>query len=157
MDAILTRAEGAYTYTYDQYTVFYNGDHVYIGGKEFPVGQCCVDVLNLDDAVLDEINQRVRAFVPAARALLTEKTDSAAALAQEKLNAVWDLIFTLPVYRDLSMDEECITLSSGLLQMRKSGRRCRTLPLRGTPSFMGCLWTWPALLITSVDSSSRSQ
>ena len=96
-----------YTYTYDQFTVFFYGSHVYIGGKEFPIGQCVVDVMNLDESVLDEIEQRAKAFVPAARNLLTEKTDSAVALAQEKLNAVWNIIFSLPVYRDLKMDEEC--------------------------------------------------
>ena len=42
----------------------------------------------------------------AAVDLLTKKTDSAAAFAQERLNAVWDLVFTLPVYRDLNMDKE---------------------------------------------------
>ena len=46
-------------------------------------------------------------FIPAGLALLKEKTDSAAALAQERLNAVWDIVFSLPVYRDLKMDEEC--------------------------------------------------
>lgn len=99
------RVEISYTYTYDQFTVFFYRDHVFVGGKEYPIGQCCVDILNLDDAVLDEINRRVKAFVPAARDLLTEKTDSAAALAQERLNAVWDIVFSLPVYQDLKMDE----------------------------------------------------
>ena len=36
-----------------------------------------------------------------------EKTNSAAVSAQEKLNAVWDIIFALPVYRDLNMDYDC--------------------------------------------------
>lgn len=106
MEDPLIRIEGAFTCTYDQFTVFFYGDHVYIGGKEFPTGQCVVDTVNLDESVLDEIDQRVREFIPAAQALLEEKTDSAAALSQERLNAVWDLIFTLPVYRDLPMDEE---------------------------------------------------
>ena len=66
-----------------------------------------MDIVNLDEAVLKEIDQRVWKFIPAAQALLTEKTDSAAALAQEKLNAVWDIVFSLPVYRDLKMDEAC--------------------------------------------------
>jgi hypothetical protein len=64
-------------------------------------------VVNLEEAALDEIDQRVNAFIPTALALLEEKTDSAAALAQERLNAVWDIVFSLPVYRDLKMDEEC--------------------------------------------------
>lgn len=103
----LESIEIPYTYTYDQFTVFFYGDRVFVGKKDYPIGQYCVDMLNLDEAVLDEIIQRVKAFVPAARNLLTEKTDSAAVLAQEKLNAVWDVIFSLPVYRDLKMDEEC--------------------------------------------------
>ena len=103
----MERIESEYTYTYDQFTVFFYGDKVFVGGREYPIGQCCVDILNLDEAVLDEIDQRVREFVPLAMDLLKEKTDSAAALAQERLNAVWELIFSLPVYRDLKMDEPC--------------------------------------------------
>ncbi len=87
--------------------MFFYGDHVFIGGKEYPIGQCCVDVVNLDEVVMNEIDQRVSAFIPAALALLKEKTDSAAVLAQERLNAVWDMVFSLPVYRDLKMDEAC--------------------------------------------------
>ncbi len=63
MEDTLEQIEGAYTYTYDQFTVFFYGDHVYIGGREFPIGQCCVHVLNLDDAILGEINQRVKELV----------------------------------------------------------------------------------------------
>lgn len=106
MEEQLVRIEGVFTYTYDQFTVFFYGDHIYIGGKEFPTGQSVVEILNLDESVLDEIGLRVRKFIPAAQALLTEKTDSAAARTQERLNAVWDIIFTLPVYRDLPMDKE---------------------------------------------------
>ena len=35
------------------------------------------------------------------------KSDSAAAFAQERLNAVWELVLTLPVYRALKLDETC--------------------------------------------------
>jgi len=42
---------------------------------------------------------------------LQEKTDSAAVFAQEKLNADWDLIFELPVYRTLLLD--MVPISSG--------------------------------------------
>ena len=52
----LDRIERIYTYTYDQFTVFFYGSHVFIGGKEYPIGQCCVDVVNLDEAVMNEIN-----------------------------------------------------------------------------------------------------
>ena len=100
------RTEFEYTYMYDRFTVFFYGNRVFVGKKDYPVGQCCVDILNLDEALFDEINRRVKDFVPAARNLLAEKTDSAATLAQERLNAVWDIVFTLPVFRDLKMDKE---------------------------------------------------
>ena len=96
-----------YTHMYDQFAVFFYGDRVFIGKKDYPIGQCCANILNLDEAVLDEIDRRIRELIPAAMELLREKTDNAAALAQEKLNAVWELIFSLPVYRDLKMDEPC--------------------------------------------------
>ena len=103
----MKRTEFEFTYTYDQFTVFFYGDRVFVGKQDYPIGQCCMDILNLDEAVFVEIARRVRELVPAARDLLTEKTDSATALAQERLNAVWELIFALPVYRNLKMDEPC--------------------------------------------------
>lgn len=47
--------KGEYTYTYDQFMVFFYGDRVFIGGKDYPLGQCCVDILNVDDVILDKI------------------------------------------------------------------------------------------------------
>ena len=93
--------------TYNPFTVFFYGDRVFAGKKDYPIGQCCVDVMNLPEPILDEIDRRVKLFIPAARKLPTEKTDSAAALAQERLNAVWELVFALPVYRNLKMVEAC--------------------------------------------------
>ncbi|MDE6589357.1 MAG: hypothetical protein K2K53_03215 [Oscillospiraceae bacterium] len=63
-------------------------------------------MMNLNEAVLKKIARRVKVCISAAVDLLTKKTDSAAAFAQERLNAVWDLVFTLLVYRDLNMDKE---------------------------------------------------
>lgn len=95
-----------YTYTYDQFTAFFHSDRVYLSEKNYAIGQCCVDIMNMDETVLDEIDRRVEEFVPAAWALLPKKTNSAPASAQKKLNAVWDLIFAMPVYRELNMDLE---------------------------------------------------
>ena len=69
----MERTEFEYTYTYDQFIVFFYGDRVFIGRKDYPVGQCCVDILNLGETVLDKIDQRVREFIPAAENLLIEK------------------------------------------------------------------------------------
>lgn len=80
--------EFEYTYTYDRFAIFFYGERVFVGKKDYPIGQCRVDILNLDETLFDEINQRVKDFVPTARAFLTEKSDSASTLAQERLNAV---------------------------------------------------------------------
>ena len=67
------RIELDYTYTYDQFTVFFYGDRVFAGKKDCSIGQCCVDVMNLDESILDEIDRRVSLFISAARKLPAEK------------------------------------------------------------------------------------
>lgn len=91
---------------FDRFTVFFTSDKVFLDGTAFPLGQLTTDVLNLDGKMLTMIDQRVNDFISAVWPLLQEKTDSAASSAQERLNAVWDLIFELPVYRSLQLDIE---------------------------------------------------
>ena len=92
--------------TFDRFSVFFTGDTVFLDGAAFPLGQLTTDVLNLDGEVLTEIDRRVNHLMSAVWTLLQEKTDSAARSAQERLNAVWDLVFDLPVYRGLRLDAE---------------------------------------------------
>ena len=66
----------------------------------------CNNSYALDGEILAEIDRCENDLMPAVQTLHQEKTDSAARSAQERLNAVWDLIFELPFYRDLSLDVE---------------------------------------------------
>ena len=91
---------------FDRFTVFFSGDAVFLDGTAFPLGWLTTEFLNLDGEVLTEIDRRVSIFLPAVQRMFREKTDSAARSAQERLNAVWDLVFELPVYRDLYLDTE---------------------------------------------------
>lgn len=91
-------------HSFDCFSVLFGKGEVFVNGKAFPLGQCTTDILNLDGAVLTELDRRIGALIPAVQTLLQEKTDSAARSAQELLCAVWDLIFSFPVYRDLNMD-----------------------------------------------------
>ena len=91
---------------FDRFSVLFGKGAVFANGKCFPLGQCSTDILNLDDGMLTELDQRIGDFLSAVLPLFQEKTDSAASSAQEKLNAVWDLIFTLPPYRELDMGLE---------------------------------------------------
>ena len=63
----MERTEFEYTYTYDQFTVFFYGDRVFIGGKDYPVGQCCVDILNLDESLFDEIRACLKNMTDCAK------------------------------------------------------------------------------------------
>lgn len=91
---------------FDRFSVFFTGDTVFLDGAAFPLGQLTTDVLNLNGGLLTEIDRRVDDFISVVWTLLQEKTDSAARSAQERLNAVWDLVFDLPVYRGLRLDTE---------------------------------------------------
>ena len=90
--------------SFDSFSVLFGNGEVFVNGKTFPLGQCSTDILNLDSGVLAELDRRIAKMMPAVESLLQEKTDSAARSAQEQLSAVWDLIFSFPVYRDLNMD-----------------------------------------------------
>lgn len=90
---------------FDCFSVLFGQGELYIGGESFPLGQCATDILNLDSAVLTELDRQVGVLMPTAKNLFGEKTDSAACSAQEQLNAVWDMIFGLPVYQDLELDK----------------------------------------------------
>lgn len=69
--------------TFDRFSVFFTEDTVFLDGTVFPLGQLTTDILNLDNEVLTEIDQRVNDFISAMWILLQEKTDSAARSAQE--------------------------------------------------------------------------
>lgn len=73
------------------------------GGASFPLGQITTDFLNMDEQILAEIDKCVREFSKEMRALFKHKNNDAVSL-QEKLNAVWNVTFTLPFYCDLPLD-----------------------------------------------------
>ena len=89
---------------FDCFSVLFGKNEVFINGKMFPLGQCSTDILNLDSAVLTELDRRISKLMPAVKNLFCEKTDSAAGSVQELLKAVWDLVFAMPLYRDLNME-----------------------------------------------------
>ena len=100
---------------YDQFSVLFWEDNVILGGgASFPLGQITTDFLNMDEQVIAEIDKWVREFTTGMRAMFYHKNNDAVIPLQEKLNAVWDVIFTLPFYRDLPLD---IHSSHNLLPM----------------------------------------
>ena len=49
-----------FTHTYDQFTTFFYDGRVYLSDTSYPIGQCCVDIVNMDEEVLSEIDRCVR-------------------------------------------------------------------------------------------------
>ena len=92
--------------SFDKFSVLFGKSEIFLNGRSFPLGQCSTDILNLNGAVLAELDGLISSFLSSVLPFMQEKTDSAVSSAQEELNAVWDLIFTLPLYKELSMDLE---------------------------------------------------
>ena len=38
-----------FTHTYDQFTTFFYDGRVYLSDTSYPIGQCCVDIVNMDE------------------------------------------------------------------------------------------------------------
>ena len=71
----------------------------------YPIGQCCVDIVNMDEEVLDEIDRRVEEFIPRRRRC-SKKDKQRCCLRTEEDERCLGYHFTMPVYRDLNMDLE---------------------------------------------------
>ena len=97
-------AEHTFLDAVDDFAVLFHNDRVFVREQEYPVGQCVVDILNLEEEVLDGIDQGMKDFYHAVRNVWLEDTEESVYQAQEKLRDVWTLVSALPVYRDLDID-----------------------------------------------------
>ena len=88
----------------DDFTVLFHSDRVFVRKQEYPVGQCVVDIMNLEEETLRRIDQGMKDFYHAVRNVWREDTEESVYQAQEKLRDVWTLVSALPVYRDLDID-----------------------------------------------------
>ena len=97
-------AEHTFLDAVDDFAVLFHNDRVFVREQEYPVGQCVVDILNLEGEVLDGIDQGMKAFYHAVRNGWLGDTGESVYQAQEKLRDVWTLVAALPVYGDLDID-----------------------------------------------------
>ena len=123
-------AEHTFLDAVDDFTVIFHSDRVFVREQEYPVGQCVVDIMNLEEEVLDGIDQGMKDFYHAVRNVWREDTEESAHQAQEKLRDVWTLVSALPVYRDLDIDwSRPIKQNAPLLE--KLWSRLRQIPPDG--------------------------
>ena len=55
-------AERIFLDAVDDFTVIFHGDRVFVRGREYSVGQCVVDILNLEEEELRRIDQSLLDF-----------------------------------------------------------------------------------------------
>lgn len=88
----------------DDFTVLFHSDRIFVREKVYPIGQCVVDILNLEEEELRLLDQSLLDFYRAVQSVWQENTEELVQQAQERLRDVWKLISSLPVCRDLNID-----------------------------------------------------
>ena len=102
---------------FDAFSVFFWDNSVHIGGRTYPLGQTTVDVLNLSTEEFDRLCDRTQAFGHAFDRMLERRDARMAEDVQAKFNAAFDVISTLPPYRDLELDAAARTVFLTLRDM----------------------------------------
>ena len=93
-----------FTEAVDDFTALFYSDRVFIGAREYPIGQCVVDILNLEESELFRIDQILMEFFHTVQEVWEQDTEKSVLRAQKKLQDVWNLVSVLPVYRNGSYD-----------------------------------------------------
>ena len=94
----------------EQFTVLFWDDFIKFDDVTLPVGQCSVDLLNIEQAQLRELRRAYVAFAEFfSRTIGSQgvKKDLALVTAvQDKMNEVWDAAFALPPFFRMKLDKE---------------------------------------------------
>ena len=90
--------------TFDKFSVLFWEDRFFTPKKAYELGQVSTDILNWDAAVLRDLRDRVAVFDDAAAQMLAAPSHETVYAAQEKLNAVFEIVKAFPPYCDLKMD-----------------------------------------------------
>ena len=102
---------------FDAFSVFFWDNNVHIGGRSYPLGQATVDVLNLSTEDFNRLCDCAEAFDRALDRMLERRDRRMAEEVQSKFNAAYDCILTLPVFRDLELDEDARTVFTDMRDM----------------------------------------
>ena len=89
---------------FDAFSVFFWDNNVHVGGHTYLLGQATVDVLNLSAGDFDRLCDCAEAFDRALGRMIDRRDRRMAEEVQAKFNAAYNVILTLPVFRDLELD-----------------------------------------------------
>lgn len=88
----------------DLFAVLFWGTHLLAGKRSYQLGEITTEYLNMDEQILRALMERAEDVSPVFRQIMDEPDKSRAIAVQEKLNAFYDVLLSLPPYRDLPMD-----------------------------------------------------
>lgn len=86
---------------FDSFTAIFGPKECLLNGKRYPLGHFAVETLEMDESLLRDLKSSIGNFKPELEVFLAARTASSAAVAQQKLNAVWAILDQLPVYKNL--------------------------------------------------------
>ncbi len=88
----------------DLFAVLFWRTHLLAGKRSYQLGEITTEYLNLDSQTVRKLSERVDELVPVLHRIMDEPDKSLAVAVQKNLNAFYDVLFSLPPYRDLPMD-----------------------------------------------------
>ena len=85
---------------FDSFTAIFAPKECMLNGKRYPLGHFAVETLEIDGGLLRKLRSAIAEFKPELEVFLAARTASSAAVAQQKLDAVWAVLGQLPVYKN---------------------------------------------------------
>lgn len=86
---------------FDSFSAIFGPRECLLNGKWYPLGHFAVEALEMDRSLLWKLKAAVAEFKPELEVFLAARTASSAAVAQQKLDAVWAVLDQIPVYKNL--------------------------------------------------------
>ena len=87
---------------FDSFSAIFGPGECLLNGKWYPLGHFAVEALEMDRSLLWKLKAAVAEFTPELEVFLAARTPSSAAVAQQKLDAVWAVLAQLPAYKNFA-------------------------------------------------------
>lgn len=88
----------------DLFAVLFWKSHLLVGKRSYQLGEITTEYLNMDEQTVRLLQERVDDFAPDFHQITDQADKTLAVAVQKKLNAFYDVLLSLPPYRDLAMD-----------------------------------------------------
>ena len=87
---------------FDSFTAIFGPKECLLNGKRYPLGHFATEALEMDRRLLRDLEKAIADFKPELEVFLAARTASSAAVAQQKLDAVWEVLAQFPAYKNFA-------------------------------------------------------